>query len=76
MWRVRFVVPYIGTWIETETWSRTANLDAVVPYIGTWIETPGGVAKKLLRHVVPSIGTWIETLNNSRVFIQLPSYLI
>ena len=33
------VVPYIGTWIETETWSRTANLDAVVPYIGTWIET-------------------------------------
>ena len=33
------VVPYIGTWIETETWSRTANLDSVVPYIGTWIET-------------------------------------
>ena len=33
------VVPYIGTWIETETWSRTANLDRVVPYIGTWIET-------------------------------------
>ena len=33
------VVPYIGTWIETNTilWGLTTL--TVVPYIGTWIET-------------------------------------
>ena len=34
------VVPYIGTWIETDRVLKvmSAGLD-VVPYIGTWIET-------------------------------------
>ena len=34
-----FVVPYIGTWIETLPSSSTGVGDVVVPYIGTWIET-------------------------------------
>ena len=55
------VVPYIGTWIETEIKNGKKDYPKVVPYIGTWIETdwlpsPGGIAK-----VVPYIGTWIET---------------
>ena len=34
-----FVVPYIGTWIETRSKRRLLSIAAVVPYIGTWIET-------------------------------------
>ena len=33
------VVPYIGTWIETEKGRQAATPTRVVPYIGTWIET-------------------------------------
>ena len=33
------VVPYIGTWIETEMPYEIKALHNVVPYIGTWIET-------------------------------------
>ena len=33
------VVPYIGTWIETEGGYEGEVLLTVVPYIGTWIET-------------------------------------
>ena len=34
-----FVVPYIGTWIETDNAIKLSGLEVVVPYIGTWIET-------------------------------------
>ena len=33
------VVPYIGTWIETQDLLKVRFLTLVVPYIGTWIET-------------------------------------
>ena len=33
------VVPYIGTWIETNIKSGNIDPNDVVPYIGTWIET-------------------------------------
>ena len=33
------VVPYIGTWIETQLAQKAISLALVVPYIGTWIET-------------------------------------
>ena len=33
------VVPYIGTWIETQGSFKAYWGDNVVPYIGTWIET-------------------------------------
>ena len=33
------VVPYIGTWIETEVYWTGLAQPVVVPYIGTWIET-------------------------------------
>ena len=39
MARTDQVVPYIGTWIETEKGRQTATPTRVVPYIGTWIET-------------------------------------
>ena len=34
-----FVVPYIGTWIETVYAYDVSYPNEVVPYIGTWIET-------------------------------------
>ena len=34
-----FVVPYIGTWIETVAKYEPNAVVGVVPYIGTWIET-------------------------------------
>ena len=34
-----FVVPYIGTWIETTNLLCIIVNRRVVPYIGTWIET-------------------------------------
>ena len=33
------VVPYIGTWIETNYELKSLIAQYVVPYIGTWIET-------------------------------------
>ena len=33
------VVPYIGTWIETQEECGAFEPFTVVPYIGTWIET-------------------------------------
>ena len=33
------VVPYIGTWIETDWLPSPGGIAKVVPYIGTWIET-------------------------------------
>ena len=64
------VVPYIGTWIETEERKKAQQQLDVVPYIGTWIETQ----KKLglrgkLPVVVPYIGTWIET--QKKVFDEM-----
>ena len=55
-----FVVPYIGTWIETSKRPSMISL-YVVPYIGTWIETPQQGIAPLVGLVVPYIGTWIET---------------
>ena len=56
-----FVVPYIGTWIETnKTYSAHITVK-VVPYIGTWIETYGFRQEPKILFVVPYIGTWIET---------------
>ena len=34
-----YVVPYIGTWIETDLLVTKLKSENVVPYIGTWIET-------------------------------------
>ena len=42
--KVLWVVPYIGTWIETYFRSREQYLKNVVPYIGTWIETTEGMS--------------------------------
>ena len=36
---IAIVVPYIGTWIETNIDTNWQAMDVVVPYIGTWIET-------------------------------------
>ena len=33
------VVPYIGTWVETEYVPEGFGTGDVVPYIGTWVET-------------------------------------
>ena len=36
------VASFTDAWIETETWSRTANLDAVASFTDAWIETQIG----------------------------------
>ena len=61
------VVPYIGTWIETEQRELPYMTEGVVPYIGTWIETPIYEISMSLPKVVPYIGTWIETSSNNYV---------
>ena len=52
------VVPYIGTWIETNKARTILNKEKVVPYIGTWIETfvfkyeeGEGIGRTLYRYV-------------------------
>ena len=57
-----WVVPYIGTWIETSLREFSHRRHLVVPYIGTWIETTKGGTALFGTIVVPYIGTWIETL--------------
>ena len=56
-----YVVPYIGTWIETKARIMKARKREVVPYIGTWIETTCEPPFRVASNVVPYIGTWIET---------------
>ena len=54
-----YVVPYIGTWIETFCISVTKTDGIVVPYIGTWIETFNLKSDYMCILVVPYIGTCI-----------------
>ena len=56
-----WVVPYIGTWIETYENTVLGEVTKVVPYIGTWIETLFERITEANEKVVPYIGTWIET---------------
>ena len=59
--RLARVVPYIGTWIETNEHKNIPIYSSVVPYIGTWIETIIIDLLEISCMVVPYIGTWIET---------------
>ena len=70
------VVPYIGTWIETENAQSIVLRVYVVPYIGTWIETVFSINSIGQLTVVPYIGTWIETSDNAIKMSGLESYLI
>ena len=60
----KIVVPYIGTWIETEHLPKN-EYGYVVPYIGTWIETALSELVDAKSAVVPYIGTWIETTRDN-----------
>ena len=60
-----YVVPYIGTWIETIKKEQGIRKAVVVPYIGTWIETFPRAFSHRQHLVVPYIGTWIETMNRN-----------
>ena len=70
------VVPYIGTWIETDAFKTAAQMVNVVPYIGTWIETEINDINEHVNLVVPYIGTWIETGDSAQSFNPMASYLI
>ena len=66
------VVPYIGTWIETERAPSELKALPVVPYIGTWIETLRATLGLFKSFVVPYIGTWIETLYLTPTLLAAP----
>ena len=70
------VVPYIGTWIETENAQSIVLRVYVVPYIGTWIETVFSINSIGQLTVVPYIGTWIETQCQCLSALSRASYLI
>ena len=70
------VVPYIGTWIETNQICLSVRCLPVVPYIGTWIETDLTPEQKDELKVVPYIGTWIETEVIVKIVRVWKSYLI
>ena len=70
------VVPYIGTWIETNSLTISKLHLKVVPYIGTWIETWQDKRTESYDIVVPYIGTWIETRKIDIFRLLLLSYLI
>ena len=44
MFRIRYVVPYVGTWIEIYEKDARGGTRYVVPYVGTWIEMPENVS--------------------------------
>ena len=57
-----WVVPLVGTWIETPGRWTCHNCRSVVPLVGTWIETIVKVDGIVYSGaVVPLVGTWIET---------------
>ena len=65
------VVPYIGTWIETQFSATPKRKTKVVPYIGTWIETHQNETSAVIWIVVPYIGTWIETSMQQAVYFAI-----
>ena len=56
----RYVVPYVGTWIEMRCHPDCKSDGLVVPYVGTWIEIFAPGRRTKLDRVVPYVGTWIE----------------
>ena len=48
------VVPFAGTWIETENAVSNDRLYKVVPFAGTWIETGRVVAAEVVNRSFPS----------------------
>ena len=59
---MRFVVPYIGTWIETDenVFSALRTLSYLIQVRG--LKPGSATADITVAIVVPYIGTWIETV--------------
>ena len=70
------VVPYIGTWIETDTYKEIALLlpsRTLYRYVD-WNNLEGETPEET--DVVPYIGTWIETSGRRHKQQHQTSYLI
>ena len=74
-WRA-FVASFTDAWIETETWSRTANLDAVASFTDAWIETARQTAEQFVNFVASFTDAWIETINDFRNVNAYQSHLL
>ncbi len=57
----RMVASFTDAWIETETWSRTANLDSVASFTDAWIETQAKFDVDGHILVASFTDAWIET---------------
>ena len=49
-----FVVPLVGTWIETTAAAGVIGAAAVAPFVGAWIETIQGCGRMSLCMPFPS----------------------
>ena len=58
---VRYVTPFVGVWIETDTLLILCHHHLVTPFVGVWIETEKKEAVNRGRIVTPFVGVWIET---------------
>ena len=54
-----YVAPYVGAWIETQSYMTEVDSSDVAPYVGAWIETLGA---GLLGGVFKSHPTWVRGL--------------
>ena len=68
-----FVVPLVGTWIETRSKHCHERSCSVVPLVGTWIETDDAEKYAVRDVVVPLVGTWIETITKTTQKTKLHS---
>ena len=55
------VTPYMGVWIETDTFEFDTKEHGVTPCMGVWIETFEVHPEKVINQVTPCMGVWIET---------------
>ena len=77
IYRLYFVVPYVGTWIEIPSLARGKEGKFVVPYVGTWIEISPSEPKNTHMRVVPYVGTWIEMyewVRNLKECLSFPTW--
>ena len=62
VWRVCWVAPRVGAWIEINMTRRSCLLGGVAPRVGAWIEIYDATNNVMTCTVAPRVGAWIEII--------------
>ena len=68
-WRIRWVTPCVGVWIEMNPTVGVTFARGVTPCVGVWIEINAVWGEYLKQNVTPCVGVWIEITNACKISI-------